>query len=193
MIIYNTGTSRSRAEYRQAVKTDIDCRCNNCTDVYQPDNFGPLPAEYHDQIHSQAEQPMQLVLYSDSDMSISSDESPTSHAGPASTDSTPVRQQIVSPVSSPSSLHIPAFPQPSPDIQPRQPSPDDLSVDRSFSVAVILIQTITSYGKDQDRGQSTTQTPMMIQTSPLTSATYLFKYLTISRKTFSPTSQSTTH
>ena len=57
-------------------------------------------------------------------MSISSDESPTSPAGPASTDSTPVRQQIVSPVSSPSSLHIPVSPQPSPDIQLRQPSPD---------------------------------------------------------------------
>ena len=72
-------TRISRAEYRQAVKTnsDIDWRCNNCTDAYQPDNFGPLPAEYHDQIQNQADQPMQLVPHSDSDMFISSDESPT--------------------------------------------------------------------------------------------------------------------
>jgi hypothetical protein len=72
-------TRISRAEYRQAVKTnsDIDWRCNNCTDVYQPDNSGPLPAEYHDQIQKQADQPMQLVPHSNSDMFISSDESPT--------------------------------------------------------------------------------------------------------------------
>jgi hypothetical protein len=59
------------------VNSDIEWRCNNCTDVYQPDNFGLLPAEYHDQIQNQADQPMQLVPHSDSDMFISSDESPT--------------------------------------------------------------------------------------------------------------------
>lgn len=111
------------AEYRQAVTTnsDIDWRCNNCTDVYQPDNFGLLPAEYHDQIQNQADQPMQLVPYSDSHMSISLDESPTRPTGPAPTDSTPVRQHIFSPATSPSSLHILASPQLSPDRPVRRP------------------------------------------------------------------------